>query len=62
MTELDRYKIAYAVLRASMFGAADSEDAADIAEDVIKGKEIDWSKYPLASQEAFMPKFEIKEQ
>ena len=44
MTELDRYKIAYAVLRDSMSGAADSEDAADIAEDVIKGKEIDWSK------------------
>lgn len=61
MTELDRYKTAYAVLRASLFGGADSEDAATIAADVIKGKEIDWSKYPEATKDALFPEFNKKE-
>jgi len=45
MTELQRYKLACSILRAALSGCVDSQDASDIADIVIEGKEIDWANY-----------------
>ena len=61
MTELQRYKLASIILQAALNGKVDSEDASDIASEVIAGKEINWDDYSESTHDSLANAFkEVK--
>ena len=52
MTELERYKAANTVLLLALSGLLDSEEARDIAANLIAGKAIDWDNYCESTKQA----------